>query len=238
MKKIGVALVMLALAMPVLAGNLDVASSGPLHQAASVGSHSRTTTVYSNLATPLFAYTTTSGATVNEVGDDLDMIGGGVLEEVTFSVWNGMSSTSPLPNQLTSADLELNFYSGVLDANNVMNYSWSGGFSLDNVALGLAPGYFTLLTVNQLQSLNIALTPNIIASLTITDLQGGSTKAGQVAYNPPTIGSSYDMFMKNGQLGWWFGGPPYIANFAWEIKVPEPAGLLLLGLAGLLIRRR
>lgn len=75
--------------------------------------------------------------------------------------------------------------------------------------------------------------------LRITDLQGGSTSAGQLVFDPPTIGASQSYFWKNDVYGYSFGGPPNPpGNFVWEIGVPEPASMLLVGLAGLLIRRR
>jgi hypothetical protein len=67
-------------------------------------------------------------------------------------------------------------------------------------------------------------------------------------YNPPTVGSSADLFFWTDEYGdfavndpvgklYWFGGSP-VANFGWEFEVgsaaiPEP-GTLALGLLGML----
>lgn len=53
--------------------------------------------------------------------------------------------------------------------------------------------------------------------------------AGLLMYDPPTIGSSDDVFMKDNNGLFYFGGDPK-ANFYLEtVPVPEPASLLALG---------
>jgi len=241
MKRIGVVLAVLALAVPVFAGQIEVASSGPIHMGAPSGSaRDYSLPAYSNLTNVgQYGYTCTSGATANEVGDDMAMINvpGAILRGVSFTVWNSDGSTALPVHMLNTLDIQLKIYNGVLDPNNVWNYSLAGTFNFDNAAVNLSPGYFTVLTASGLETSGLALSTHIMASLKFTDLQGGSTAAGQILYNPPTIGTSQPYFLKNGAYGWWFGSTGPVANFGWEI-IPEPASMLLLGLAGLLIRRR
>jgi len=75
------------------------------------------------------------------------------------------------------------------------------------------------------------------------DLSAASrSHARHSLWNPPTIGSSHDVFYRfDGTPGfYWFGGNP-VANFGWEIKmVPEPGAIAAIGtgLLGLLALRR
>ena len=237
MKRIGVVLVLLAIAAPVLAGGIDVAINAPHRIAGSTGAD-RATVVYSNTATSTGYGSTTSG---NEVGDDMALTGVGTLDTLAFSVWN--SDFTALHNLIT-ANLEVKFYNYSIDPNGLFVVgSLIGGFTDPAQTLNLLPGYGTALSFTNLST---SLSPpivfgqnKIIASLKITNLTGGALTAGQFLYTPPSVGSSYPYFFKNGTYGWWFGSTGPAGNWYWQVGViPEPAGMLLLGLAGLLIRRR
>jgi hypothetical protein len=204
------------------------------------GSAQASILVYSNfLSGPTAGYSKPAGA---QIGDELFMTQGGILNAVGFSVYNSGTSDGPL----NTADLTLDFwnYTGI-----GWGYDKVGTLVFDNYdfgATGLPPGYYTTLTFGDIaSSQTINLSDDILAVLTLSDFTGGATKAGQVLYDPPTVGSSDDNFYMNDLAaggtsdGWfWFGGSP-VANFGWSIEVnnvppvPEPATAFLLG-AGLI----
>ncbi|MDW8322202.1 MAG: PEP-CTERM sorting domain-containing protein [Armatimonadota bacterium] len=67
-----------------------------------------------------------------------------------------------------------------------------------------------------------------------------TTDAGLLIYDPPTVGTSHNLFTLNNAGPYWFGGNPR-ANFYLEtVPVPEPASLLVLssGIMGLFALRR
>lgn len=64
--------------------------------------------------------------------------------------------------------------------------------------------------------------------------------AGLLIFDPPTVGTSHDLFMRDNIGVYYFGGNP-TANFYLEtVPVPEPASLLVLGsgVMGLFALRR
>lgn len=198
------------------------------------------TIVYSNITTgPTAGYSKPAGY---QIGDNLLLTSGGILDSVSFSVFNGTTSL----DFLRTADLTVDFwnYSGTPGI-----YNKVGTLIYNDYTLGLDVGdYTTLSFANISNTQSILLKNDILAVLTITDMTGGADTAGQLLYNPPTIGSSGDWFYQDSGTGFqwmWFGGQPPIANFYWQVGVnkepiPEPATCLLIGtgLAGLAAFRR
>jgi hypothetical protein len=198
------------------------------------GAAPRADVVYSNITNGPTAAYARAWPPASEMGDELLMTSGGILDAVGFSVYNSSSSAG----ELQTADLTLRFYNwdGGVNA-----FVPAGSLSLPGVDFGtggLPAGYYTILAfTNVSQVTTINLTADVLATLTIDNLLGRATRVGQVLMNPPTIGSSTDDFFKDGS--WYnFGGTP-VANFYWQIGVvPEPAALGLLALGGLALLRR
>ncbi len=236
MKKTIVLLALVAIAAPAFAAHMATAEPAPFGMLPAIGGSARTDVVYSNTTTGANgAFSQVAGA---EIGDDLELVSGGVLDTLKFSVYNSSTSAGPL----SGMDLTIKFYDLSTDGTNV-TMTPAGSLTATGVTLAspLAVGYYTTFSLTGLESNNITLSDWIAATLTITNLQGGASKVGQVMYDPPTVGASTDNFyLDNGtNIGWyWFSGSP-VANFYWEIGVvPEPASLLLIAVGALALRRR
>ena len=227
------------LAGPALAGILQSADPKPLYAGGSVSASPRGTVYYDDTTTVTAGYTRpVTAGTGSEIGDELLMTNTDVvyLDSCGFSIYNSTTGGNTLP--ITTATITLRFYNYDMLSS---SFVFAGGLAWNAVQLDLPVGYYTTFDVTDLYDpLNpIALTNDVLATMQLTNITGGSTRAGQVLANPPTVGSSADYFFRDGQLGWWFSGNP-VANFYWKIDgVPEPATLALLAVGALaLIRRR
>lgn len=181
------------------------------------GHNNRQTPIYSNI-------TNSTGFYANEAGnppvaDDLHMVSGGNMVEFTFGY---VDATDGIPVN----SLVCSFYandpadSTVPPANPIASYNVTG-----------LPGDGAWLITVTVPA--VAVPMDIWAE---TDYSA-TANAGPLIYDPPTLGSSHDLFASGGTL-FFFGGDPH-ANFAWEIAVPAPGSMALLGLGGLVaIRRR
>jgi len=239
MRKTIVVLAMLALVVPALA---DLAPETVKGQIGGQAFNQRGVTVYDNTVNgPTGAFSQNPGAWI---GDELIMTGGGILDDVAFSIYN--SSTSA--GNLDFVDADIYFFDSVLG-------TYIGGVTFNDIDLfdpvfgaTLLPGYFTTFYANGLSGLGINLPSTVLAVEVLYNPLGGATKMGQIMMNPPVLGSSTDDFYLDNtvatpagtNVGWyWFSGNP-IANFYWGVSVvPEPASVGLLALGALaLIRRR
>jgi hypothetical protein len=242
MRKTIVVLAMLALVVPAMADVLT-----PEIVKGQVGGQSGTErgiTVYDNTGSPIgIAFSQNPGAWI---GDELLMTGGGILEDVGFSIYNKYHTGV---GQLDFVDADILFF----DAN---TFAYVGGVTFAAMDMftmfgsALLPGYFGTVYADGLASLNINLPQNIIAIEVLYNPLGTNVQGlGQVGGQPaPLVGASTnDFYLDNTlatppgtQAGWYWFGATNSANFWWEISVvPEPASFGLLALGALaLIRRR
>jgi uncharacterized protein (TIGR03382 family) len=169
----------------------------------------------------------------NTVRDDLQIVGDGIIDEVTFSIFNG----------------DVNTYAGgsvTIDFNvRVPNFTIGaslGSLTVDLAGLDLVSNGVALFTLTGLEGLGITLSSNadIWAGLTYNDAGGlaDPNALGQALFDPPAVGTSNDFFLDE-TSPLFFGGSP-VANFGWAITtvVPTPGAATLLGLAGLGLSRR
>jgi len=239
MRKLAV-LVMVALVVPAMAGTLTVDPGRPVF-AGSHGTMDRGYAVYDNTVNgPLFGFSQNPGALI---ADDLtlDFTGapGNILEDLSFVIYNSSASTA----LMDSCDVDISIF----NYDPVLGYQYTATVTFAGLTPGLPPGYFTTYYADGLCSYGIALNTDLLMGIQIYNTQPG-VQPGTIGYNPPVIGSSADLFYLDNtvatppgtNVGWyWFGGPPYVANFYWGVSVcPEPTSLLLLALGGLTLARR
>jgi len=240
MRKLAV-LVMVALVVPAMAGTLTADPGRPIF-AGSHGAMNRGTVVYDNTVNgPLFGFSQNPNALI---ADDLtlDFTGapGNILEDLAFVVYNGSSSTA----LMDSVDVDISVFNFDVPSG---TYVYAATLTFTGLTPGLAPGYFTTYSATGLSTNGIALADDILLGIQMYNTQPG-VKPGTIGYDPPVVGASADIFFLDNTVatppgtsnGWyWFGGPPYVANFYWGVGVvPEPTSLLLLALGGLTLARR
>jgi len=230
----------------------------------------RATVAYSNINPASTAFTRNFGVNTPGtrwiMGDDLqnlNLSGGTVLDQMTFSVVNGNSTAA------TGGGVAINVPANQLIATvsiwallpgdfapTAPNFETRVPLASFSVALpALNSLTFTNLTVSGLSSLNANLPANVWAGIVFDDnpLDPGDFSArafryGQVVSNQAaTVGSSDGAFFFRDQIngvadaGGFQFSPPTISNFTYEIQtVPAPgaAGLIGLGLFAATRRRR
>lgn len=188
-----------------------------------------TAAVYDNTATSAGSgYATTPGDPNNAVGDSMWMANDGLLDSLSFSIFNSDTSAGPL----SRADVEINLY----DAYDIV----LGTIVLDDLTIDpdLNPGDVGFFTVENLQPESINLPYNCMYTLLFTDVQGGADSIGQALYDSPSVGESPNFFyqgpldVSSGEHGVAFIDGVPVANFYFAISVENPAPLDILWDAG------
>lgn len=192
-----------------------------------VGAGLRGDVVYSNLATQTgYYFNSLPYSTPQELGDDLTMTTGGLLESFKFTY----ESDDPNP---APAECVIAFY-------DLATFNFGGGNTPIGAYLisGLPGNGAWIITVN----VDPADAITLPAEIMMTQLMD-TVWSGPLTFYPPTIGETVDgvwagtpdnMFFTSGD----FGLPPNTLNFGYEVTiVPEPASLLLVGLLALVRRR-
>ncbi len=222
MKKVAI-LSVLVMVSVAAAGTINVAAGS----ATPVGDSPRSVVAYSNVTTQTgYYFNSLPYSTPQELGDDLYMTGGGVLESFKFTYESAETDPPPASCVIAFYDLAtFNFGGGntPIAAYNVSGLPGNGAWIIN-------------VPVDPLTA------PVLPANIMMTQLMD-TVPSGPLTFYPPTIGSTTDgvwagapdnTFFTSGM----FGLPPNTLNFGYEVTlVPEPAALALL-VAGLLLRRR
>jgi len=161
-----------------------------------------------------FGYSLTDLAAI--FGDRVTTTGPGLLDQDDFTVYNSSSSTGTL----LTATFSINLYNGPTSA-------FLGGYVTGTVAFGggagLPPGYYSIVTINNIAPLGINLpTTDVIITQQVATYTGTPSRLGIVSMDPPSIGSSGPSMYLNsvavGPAGFYNIGT-YNANPGYRINV-------------------
>ena len=150
------------------------------------------TDIYSNITSAANAAISSTSLT-SIWGDRMTTVGVGVLAENDFTMYNSGSSAGPL----LTATVAINFYNG---STNV----FIGGYSTAiNFGTGLPVGFYSIVTVTNIDPLAINLNVNdIIETQTVTGKTGTASRLGVASLDPVTIGlGTASMYINSSTIG-------------------------------------
>lgn len=166
----------------------DVVVDGAPNRPAPTGAQLISTVYDNSTSTTALAFSSTE-VTTRTYGDELFLTSGGLLSEMKFSVFNSGSSAGALLSATVAVEL--------LDAAtsaSLGSFSTVVGFG----ATGLSPGFYSVATITNLESLSILLsTTNVLVKQRITAKTGTASRTGIVSLSPPTVGSSPAYFFQS-----------------------------------------
>ncbi len=195
-------------AAPQFAGYLDydAATGVSTWRATGAAAPEAIVDLYSNVASPvLFGVSSTDLAAV--WGDRVTLATPGWLDTVALTIFNSGSSAGPL----LTASYQMSFYLGTTPVPPTTPIT-QFGINI-NFGAGLNPGFFTIVTVNNLALLNMVLpSTDILMTQTRTASTGTASRLGIASLDPPTVGSSSTaMYIQASTIG---GGVPGYYTFA------------------------
>lgn len=205
-------------AEPVLgdAGDITITPNG-VNKARTVPGIDVTAIVYDNTTAPANFGVASTDLTATW-GDRVLTTGTGILSSHKFTVYNSSAGTGAL----LTATIAVSFYDAVTSL-------FIGGYNGSvNFGAGLNPGFFSTVTVTNLDPLVINLNvADLIVTQQIIASTGTATTLGIVSRNPPTVGSSpTSMYISAATIG---GGVPGFytftngpANPGYQITVTVP----------------
>ncbi|HQR08178.1 MAG TPA: PEP-CTERM sorting domain-containing protein [Gemmatales bacterium] len=197
--------------------------------------------VYDNLASPS---TATAGSSVTDLaaiwGDRVSATQVGWLNQVQCTIFNSSTgNTNPI---LTTTLIMSLFPAATFDATNFANNTPFLSFNVNvNFGTGLAAGFFSVLTIDT-SSLNFFLpTTNIMIAQQLSNITGGSTRAGVAFFSTDNVGSQYaanDNHYRSSTINasgyYTIGTGNNRIGYSLSVAVPEPATYALMGLSGLI----
>lgn len=177
-------------------------------------------------------------------GDDYTPIAGGNLDEIAVSLFNSSSTASGAPTPITAGSVAVSFwdaatFTGAGSSTPLGTFSAAFDFS----AAPLAPGFFTVVGINNLGPLGIVLPGSGPVLMTYKWTLTGSTRHGFVSIAAPTVGTTggNDFYMAGSAAENFYtlsGSPQPAVNVSMGWVVPAPAAASLLALGGLVAARR
>jgi hypothetical protein len=150
------------------------------------------TDIYSNIASPSVAAISSTSLT-SVWGDRVTTVGVGILAEQDLTIFNSGSSAG----NLLSANISVSFYDYATSA-------YIGGYGASiSFGTGLPPGYYTIVTVTNIDPLAINLNVNdIVVTQTVVSKTGPASRLGVVSLDPIAIGLSLaSMYINSSTIG-------------------------------------